>query len=606
MEALAQAPAVIAALLDNVDLLVQVLADVGGPEFAGLAIEGHPPDITQTISPDFRQSILLADERIVLGNGVILARVFLVNIDAQDLGQQGLEVLAIFEGIVGRAAVAQGNIQVAVRAETDGAAVVVPERSLDAQQHLLGGGIGPVRIVLADPEARQHIGPRRFLQGVKDEEFAGLFVIGVKRQSQKAFLVFIVVVAHALLNIEKNLGLVGFRVVWEDVDDAVLGGDKDPVGSVAGMGQYQWPKRRHLACIAEALPTGPFQIGESNGRLERHGSLVNFFAGHGGADGGHGAGLIIGNQDEFCRGIEADATGLLKAAGQEDRLPARPWDDKHLAVLGIANEKAAMLIPGHSEGEGFVQVRATNDLCGRAVRNLDPQQIFGGQIHRQQVRHAVHDQGRGEFHERHRPGLGNQGDFALGIDAVNGPVNGPFTTFGKGIQVEIACIGNVKNALLIDGNGMQMQQGRGKGLFGCEHASLSLRINSPDPLLVGHEQGIAKGDQALGIVQAGGKGNSLVLDDYHDSAIAVLVDFAHLGDVKAPVRPDRDRHGVIQAADQWFGQFVLAKGGRCQTQENADYPQGPIHGATSFPVKRTQLIQGFCNGFPIIVGNRSK
>ena len=50
------------------------------------------------------------------------------------LPSRELEVLAVVMGIVGRAAVAEGDVEIAVRAEADGAAVVVPERLLDAQQ----------------------------------------------------------------------------------------------------------------------------------------------------------------------------------------------------------------------------------------------------------------------------------------------------------------------------------------------------------------------------------------------------------------------------------------------------------------------------------------
>src|SRR5262249_24969044 len=161
----------------------------------------------------FGQSVLPADEGVVLGNGVILAFVLLVDIDAEDLGQQSLEVLAVFERIVGRAAVPQGNVKIAIRTEADGAAVVVPERPLlDAEQHLIGGGIGTIRIVLADPEATDHIGSQRFLQRIEDEELTGLLVLGMKRQAEEALFVFVVIVAHAVLNIEKDLGLVCFLI----------------------------------------------------------------------------------------------------------------------------------------------------------------------------------------------------------------------------------------------------------------------------------------------------------------------------------------------------------------------------------------------------------
>ena len=47
MQSFAAAPAVVATLGDQVDLLPQVLADVGAPQHAGLAVEGHPPDVAE-------------------------------------------------------------------------------------------------------------------------------------------------------------------------------------------------------------------------------------------------------------------------------------------------------------------------------------------------------------------------------------------------------------------------------------------------------------------------------------------------------------------------------------------------------------------------------
>ena len=70
----------------------------------------------------------LADEGVVLGNGVVLALVLVVDVDAQHLAEERLQVLAVVERVVGRAAVAERDVEVAVGAEAEGAAVVVPER----------------------------------------------------------------------------------------------------------------------------------------------------------------------------------------------------------------------------------------------------------------------------------------------------------------------------------------------------------------------------------------------------------------------------------------------------------------------------------------------
>src|SRR5262245_21050567 len=68
MEALAEVPAVVAALDQEVDLLVQVLPHLAGPELTGLAIERHPPHVPQAVTPDFRPRVLAINKGIVLGN----------------------------------------------------------------------------------------------------------------------------------------------------------------------------------------------------------------------------------------------------------------------------------------------------------------------------------------------------------------------------------------------------------------------------------------------------------------------------------------------------------------------------------------------------------
>src|SRR5262249_13899252 len=149
-----QLPAVVAALGDEVDLFVEVLADVGGPQDAGLLVEGHTPDVAQAPRPGFRPRVFAIDERVVLRNRVVLALALAVDVDAQDLAEKRFEVLAVVEGIIGGATVAESDVQIAVGSEANRAAVVVPERPLDAQDFLLGRRVGPVRIILAYTKAR--------------------------------------------------------------------------------------------------------------------------------------------------------------------------------------------------------------------------------------------------------------------------------------------------------------------------------------------------------------------------------------------------------------------------------------------------------------------
>ena len=79
----------------------------------------------------------------------------------------------------------------------------------------------------------------------------------MERQAQKAFFILIVVILDPVLQIEKHLSLGGLLVVGKDVDDAVFGGDENPVAAVAGMGQQKRPQRLDGPRFAFRFPAGP-------------------------------------------------------------------------------------------------------------------------------------------------------------------------------------------------------------------------------------------------------------------------------------------------------------------------------------------------------------
>src|SRR5690606_33618404 len=84
-----------------------------------------------------------ARERVVLGYSVRLFALG-IHVEAQDAAQQRGDVLAVAHGrvplgdVVGGAAVTQAHVQVAVVAEQQLAAVVVPLRLVDLQQDTFG------------------------------------------------------------------------------------------------------------------------------------------------------------------------------------------------------------------------------------------------------------------------------------------------------------------------------------------------------------------------------------------------------------------------------------------------------------------------------------
>src|SRR5205823_10865733 len=116
-ERFANAPAVVAALLDDVDFFPEILADVGSVEEFGDGIEGHAPDVANAEAVDFWAGVGLADEGVVFGNGIGFSRVFVIDVDAENFAEERAELLAVALGVVGATAVAQADGEVTVGAE---------------------------------------------------------------------------------------------------------------------------------------------------------------------------------------------------------------------------------------------------------------------------------------------------------------------------------------------------------------------------------------------------------------------------------------------------------------------------------------------------------
>src|SRR4051794_8709450 len=101
------APPVVAAALDEIDHLPQVLADFAGPK-ALLVVEAEFPDLAMAEGPDFAAGVFGADERIVLGNGILLATFGVIDINPQDRTEEVADVLAGEISISNATAVARG------------------------------------------------------------------------------------------------------------------------------------------------------------------------------------------------------------------------------------------------------------------------------------------------------------------------------------------------------------------------------------------------------------------------------------------------------------------------------------------------------------------
>ncbi len=169
---------------EEVDFLLRILSDVADVEVAGHPIEAESPRIAQPQRPDLRPAQARGRERVV--RGIRVGR-RVVDVDAQHLAEQLVRILRAVARIVAAAAVARADVEQAVRAEAQRAAVVVFERLRDGQQHLRRRGIGAVRIGRARAIRRDH---RRAVAGARvvDEEAAVGRVERMKREAEQAAL----------------------------------------------------------------------------------------------------------------------------------------------------------------------------------------------------------------------------------------------------------------------------------------------------------------------------------------------------------------------------------------------------------------------------------
>src|SRR5207245_10334880 len=88
LRSLHRRPAIVAALLDAVNRLPQLPADVADEQLSGLAIEAHAPGVAKAVSPHLWPRSLHADEGVVFRHGVVLGAVLAFHFDSQDRGDK--------------------------------------------------------------------------------------------------------------------------------------------------------------------------------------------------------------------------------------------------------------------------------------------------------------------------------------------------------------------------------------------------------------------------------------------------------------------------------------------------------------------------------------
>src|SRR5262249_49756489 len=127
----------------QVDLLPLVLSDIGDPQVARLPIERVPPRIAQPERPDLGPNPGAPDEWIVGRDRVAAGG---PGRDAKHLRQQRAQLLAVALRIALAPAVAEPDVQIAIRAEYQIAAVVVGERLLHEENLPACARVGSPRL----------------------------------------------------------------------------------------------------------------------------------------------------------------------------------------------------------------------------------------------------------------------------------------------------------------------------------------------------------------------------------------------------------------------------------------------------------------------------
>src|ERR687891_1184069 len=249
--ALLDVPSEVRAARDEADLLPQPLAGVRHEQVAGLYVEGHAVGVAEPVGPDLVEPGR-SDERVVGGDAVGVAAVY---VDPQDVAEQVLlDVLPVAAAVVGvpvlhvaqpdvvRASpVAEGDVQVAIGTEGQGAGVVVELRFVDLEQDPLRGGLDPIRIsrhrelgdVAGGVEARPAPLPPR--SAVVDEEPSVGRVVGMEREPEQAALVEARLERdHPVADVQERLGE-QHPAGGDDPDQARLIHHEQPTRSIGSL-----------------------------------------------------------------------------------------------------------------------------------------------------------------------------------------------------------------------------------------------------------------------------------------------------------------------------------------------------------------------------------
>lgn len=241
MRAFAQIPThVRAALLrcEHVHFFERVLSDVTDPEISISSVDCKPEGITQTVEPNFAARTL-ANERIGGRNGIVEAgRVRRIDIDAQDLAEQYVDVLTVALRVAAAAAIAETDVEKAVFAECEAAAFVIGKRLIDRKKNIFRVGVGEVCVARRRSKFGNYgLKLAAGVAGVVYKKAAVLRVHGMERQTEEAGFAA-AGEAGSAADIEKR-GRGARSVALDDLDVATLFDHEEASCSVARLLQIE-------------------------------------------------------------------------------------------------------------------------------------------------------------------------------------------------------------------------------------------------------------------------------------------------------------------------------------------------------------------------------
>jgi len=213
---------------------VQVLSHIGGPEIAGVRVEGNSPGIAEAERVDLPPPFLLSDEGVLRRDEVRPVVVFRgIDVQSQDLSLEEKGVLRHPHRIITQSIVADGKIQHPVRPEGHAARVVIGELMRDLEEDTLARRIRR-KGALGHLHLRQHIAPGIRL-GIGEENAAIFRKIGMENDRMQPRLE-VELLLQRRTQIEKHGRTRAFAISQQHVDQPALECDNTPGRILARLG----------------------------------------------------------------------------------------------------------------------------------------------------------------------------------------------------------------------------------------------------------------------------------------------------------------------------------------------------------------------------------